>query len=167
MKITVESYVGVSSAWKDPVQLNSDEYYDMIKTAHQNGGTNVQPNLESEYQKGYDTNWWKAYTRRGATQNYFVSISGSNEKVRYAVSGGYFKQEGLIIGTDYNRYTFRANTDLTSQKNKGRCNISLINSSRNVIPEGARFTFGLISEGINMDPMVPVINPMLISMIPL
>lgn len=160
MKINVESYIGVSSAWKDPEQLNSDQYYDMIKTAHQNGGTTVQPNLESEYQKGYDTNWWDAYTQKGTTQNYFLSISGGSEKVRYAVSGGYFKQEGLIIGTDYNRYTFRANTDFDiTKKLKVGVNISLLNSSRNVIPEGARFTFGLISEGINMDPMVPVVNP--------
>src|SRR5690606_30490055 len=38
-------------------------------------------------------------------------------------------------------------------------NLSLTHSSRNTIAEGARWTFGLISEGINMDPMVPVINP--------
>lgn len=160
MKITLESYIGVSSPWKDPVQLNSDEYYNMIKIAHQNGGTTVQPNLESEYQKGYNTNWWDQYTQRATTQNYFLSISGGSDKVRYAVSGGYFKQEGLIIGTDYGRYTFRANTDFDiTKKLKVGVNISLTNSSRNVIPEGARFTFGLISEGINMDPMVPVINP--------
>ncbi len=160
MKISVEAYVGASSAWKDPVQLNADEYYDMVKIAHQNGGTTVQPNLESEYQKGYNTNWWKEYTQKAMTKNYFLSISGGSENARYAVSGGYFKQEGLIMHTDYSRYTFRVNTDFDlTKKLKAGVNLSIINSSRNTIPEGARFTFGLISEGINMDPLVPVINP--------
>ncbi|MEO9209950.1 MAG: TonB-dependent receptor [Ginsengibacter sp.] len=160
IKISMESYVGVSSAWKSPVQLNSDEYYDMIKTAHLNGGTTPSPNLESEYQKGYNTNWWDEYTQNGVSQNYFLSISGGSEKARYSVSGGYFGQEGLIIGTDYKRYTFRSNIDFDITKRiKLGINFSINNSVRNAIPEGARWTFGLISEGINMDPMVPVINP--------
>lgn len=159
-KVMFESYIGVSSTWKDPVQLNSDEYYNMIKTAHQNGGTSVQPNLESEYQKGYDTNWWDEYTQQGITQNYFLSVTGGTEKVRYAFSGGYFKQEGLILGSDYDRYSFRSNTDLNvSKRIRVGINLGVTNSLRNVIPESARFSFGLISEGINMDPMVPVINP--------
>jgi len=159
-KIIFESYIGVSSAWKDPVQLNSDEYYDMIKTAHQNGGTSVPANLESEYQKGYDTNWWDEYTQQGITQNYFLSVSGGTEKVKYALSGGYYKQEGLITGSDYSRYSFRSNTDINiSKRIKAGINMGITNSLRNVISESARWSFGLISEGINMDPMVPVINP--------
>jgi TonB-linked SusC/RagA family outer membrane protein len=159
-KVAFESYFGVSSPWKDPIQLNSDEYYNMIKTAHQNGGTTIQPNLESEYQKGYDTNWWDEYTQQGITQNYFLSVTGGAEKVRFAFSGGYFKQEGLIISSDYDRYSFRANTDFNiSKRLKAGINLGITNSMRNVIPESARWSFGLISEGINMDPMVPVINP--------
>ncbi|HUX57356.1 MAG TPA: TonB-dependent receptor [Bacteroidales bacterium] len=159
-KIIFESYIGVSSAWKDPVQLNSDEYYDMIKTAHQNGGTSVPANLESEYQNGYDTNWWDEYTQQGIIQNYFLSVSGGTEKVKYALSGGYYKQEGLIIGSDYSRYSFRSNTDINiSKRIKAGINLGITNSLRNVISESARWSFGLISEGINMDPMVPVINP--------
>lgn len=160
MKITFETYAGISSAWKNPEQLNSDEYYDMVKTAHANGKTTVQPSLESEYQKGFNTNWWDEYTQRATTQNHFLSVAGGSDRARYSVSGGYFKQEGLLIGTDYNRYTFRTNTDFDiTNKIKLGVNLSLTNSSRNRIPEGARTSFGLISEGLNMDPMVPVINP--------
>lgn len=159
-KVTFESYVGVSSPWKDPEQLNSDEYYDMIKTAHRNGGTTVQPNLESEYQKGYNTNWWDEYTRKGITQNYFMSVRGGTDKVRYAISGGYFKQDGLIMKSDYSRYSFRSNLDFNvSKKIRAGVNLGITNSLRNTISESARWSFGLISEGINMDPMVPVINP--------
>ena len=47
----------------------------------------------------------------GKTQEYDLSISGGTQKATYAFSGGYADQQGILINTDFKRYTFRSNSD--------------------------------------------------------
>jgi TonB-linked SusC/RagA family outer membrane protein len=59
----------------------------------------------------YNTNWLKTVMQTGKMQNYDVSVSGGNEKSTYYSSATYFKQDGMIINTDYQRISFRLNYD--------------------------------------------------------
>ena len=43
--------------------------------------------------------------------NYNLSFDGGNDKGHYALSASYFGQQGTIVGSDYNRFTLRLNTD--------------------------------------------------------
>lgn len=58
-----------------------------------------------------DFNWWDAATKRGAVQDYQLSISGGNEKTTYLVSGGYTKQAGFIINDKFSRKSVRVNLE--------------------------------------------------------
>jgi TonB-linked SusC/RagA family outer membrane protein len=51
-----------------------------------------------------NTNWLNAVTQKGNQQQYNLSMSGGNEKTTFYVSGGYFKQDGTTIATDFKRY---------------------------------------------------------------
>lgn len=55
--------------------------------------------------------WQDHAFRSGIIQNYNVNVTGGTENLSYLVSGGYMKQEGLIVGTDYQRFTLRANVE--------------------------------------------------------
>jgi len=44
-------------------------------------------------------------------QNYSISARGGTNNLRYSVSGSYMSQEGVIIMSDFQRYTIRANVD--------------------------------------------------------
>ena len=44
-------------------------------------------------------------------QSYELSVNGANEKTNYFVSGGFFDQEGIALGSDFKRYNFRANLE--------------------------------------------------------
>jgi len=58
------------------------------------------------------TNWQRQIFRSAPQQNHQVSISGGQNGVNYYVSGGYFDQQGTIIGPDdFKRYSIRANID--------------------------------------------------------
>src|SRR5690606_8388796 len=48
----------------------------------------------------------------GYQQNYFLTLNGGTERAKALASVGYFKQDGLITNTDYERYTLRLNTDM-------------------------------------------------------
>ncbi len=51
-----------------------------------------------------NTNWLNEVTQKGKQQQYNLSLSGGNEKTTFYASGGYFKQDGTTIATDFKRY---------------------------------------------------------------
>ena len=87
-----------------------------------------------------------------------VSLSGGNEKNRLYTSYGRFSQEGIMLGTDYNRHTFRINSDNKLNKfiSIGE-NINAAYSERsNQRVYGGRT---LVKHMLNQVPYIPVYNP--------
>ncbi|WP_086543097.1 SusC/RagA family TonB-linked outer membrane protein [Algoriphagus antarcticus] len=68
--------------------------------------------------KSADTDWWDEVTRSAAIKNYQISAAGGTESGRYALSVGYFNQEGIIKFIGYERYSLRANTEFKALNNK-------------------------------------------------
>ncbi len=56
-----------------------------------------------------NTDWQDHIFRQAAIQNYQVSASGSSDKIQYYVGVGYFKQDGIIPKSSYERLTIRLN----------------------------------------------------------
>ena len=57
-----------------------------------------------------DTDWWDELDRVALMQNHQISLAGGNEKGTYNLSANYFKQDGTVINSYYQRYQVRANT---------------------------------------------------------
>ena len=55
--------------------------------------------------------WQDRCFRNAMIQNYDVSVSGGTDALSYMVSGGYMRQDGLVVGTDYQRVNLRANVE--------------------------------------------------------
>lgn len=60
---------------------------------------------------GVGTNWQDAVFRRAPMHQHQLSAQGGTDAVRYFVSGSFMGQDGTIIGTEFNRYSFRVNLD--------------------------------------------------------
>src|SRR5690625_1369387 len=56
------------------------------------------------------TNWFEEITQNAPMQNYQLAITGGSENATYALSGGYFRQEGTYKYTNFERYTLRSNS---------------------------------------------------------
>jgi len=97
-----------------------------------------------------------AITRTGYTQQHNLSLSGGNGKTSYFVSGNYFGQKGVIIGTDYNRYNGRINIDqVVSDKIKIGANVIASNSDAdNTITRGQNENGGIVTAAIYWAPSV-------------
>lgn len=65
--------------------------------------------LTSGAQLMIDTDWLDEVFRTGMSQEYDISVNGGNEKSKYFISMGYMNQEGIVIGSDFERYSSRAN----------------------------------------------------------
>lgn len=59
----------------------------------------------------HGTDWQEAIFQLAPVHQHQLSISGGGDKLNYYVSGGYLNQEGTIIGTEFERFSFRTNLD--------------------------------------------------------
>ncbi len=60
---------------------------------------------------GRSNDWYRLVTRNGQQQQYNVSASGGGDNTKIFASGGYFKQQATIIGSDLKRITGLLNID--------------------------------------------------------
>lgn len=69
-----------------------------------------------------------------------ISISGGTDKTKYFASASYFKNEGIIKNTDFQRYSFRINLDQTiTNKLNFNMGLNFANSTSNEKPDGNSF----------------------------
>lgn len=73
--------------------------------------SNGQVNPNAQMLWGDDTDWEDAVERLGSRTDASVAISGGSEKTDYYASVGYTNENGYIIGSNYKRYTARANVN--------------------------------------------------------
>src|SRR5690606_17640356 len=85
--------------------LNAEQFTDYMSEAR----SNFVP-------AGENTDWQDQIFRTGAIQNYQLSISGGNEHVNYYLSGSYFDQKGVIINSNYNRFSVTSNIDVEASE---------------------------------------------------
>jgi TonB-linked SusC/RagA family outer membrane protein len=84
-----------------------------------------------------DNNWLDDLFRSGRIESYDVSVSGRSGRTNWYVSGGYFKQEGLIVGSDFKRYIAKINLETKfNDKLKFGLNLSPSVSNTNSVVEG-------------------------------
>ncbi|MDO5980081.1 SusC/RagA family TonB-linked outer membrane protein [Flavivirga spongiicola] len=99
---------------------------------------------------GINTYWPDVILRESVTQNVNLSIAGGDENTAYSVSGNIFDQKGVLIGNDYQNFTFRGKLDQkVSGKFKYGTNLALSYIKRNKTLSGA---------GIGRSPLIPVYN---------
>ena len=57
------------------------------------------------------TNYQDMMVRSGFQQNHSLGVQGGNEKTQFYISGGFFKDKGIIPGLDFTRTSVRINLD--------------------------------------------------------
>lgn len=112
-----ESKVNVSAKFSISQQnlgkfklMNSQELYDYTEKMDGKEASGIL-NWFNEDLLTHDTDWFNLATKAAFTQNYTVSYTMGNEKIRSFVSGDYYNEEGTVKGFDYNRYSLRSNID--------------------------------------------------------
>ena len=57
------------------------------------------------------TDWQDAVVRDALMHSHQISLTGGSAKTQFAISGGYMNQEGTVIGSNFERFSARANID--------------------------------------------------------
>lgn len=109
-KLEVDAYMGWSKFpdFNDFRLMTTNEKIDYEL---KRGGTSLEtysPAMIDSMRK-INTNWQDLLTRTGRTYNVNASASGGVEKTKYFASVNYFKQEGTLRNTGFDRITTRIN----------------------------------------------------------
>lgn len=186
-KIEFNSYVGVQEVSHKLKMMNAKQFSQFVIDARNNGyldnptAGNPNPSINDDNTKrgasfqisdkyknqafldsiGNGTDWQAAIFRKALVQNHQVTVSGGNEGIRYSMSGGYFNQDGVVIKTNFKRYSLKVALD-AKLNDRLSAGLSFLPSfSTEVSPPitGHYGAFGMINSALTLDPTLPVYNP--------
>lgn len=119
----------------------------------------LQPNayLADPSILGKGTNWQDAVFQTALQHSHQISAQGGTDAVQYYVSAGYMNQEGTIIGSEFNRLSFRANIDAQLKKwLKMGVNATFTDTNDDL--KLADSDEGLINYSLTTMPYIPIYN---------
>ena len=171
MNTTVDVYMGIQNRWKKLDLMNREQYAAFKGYTAADGNfsdwvynefnlaTNPYIPTDINYEN-YDTDWQDVVFRKNARiSNYYISFDGGNEKSNYAISLGYFDQDGIIISSNYKRFTFRVNSSHKVTKYlKISENLSLNNSKNRGVATNNE-NYSVLNSAISLAPWDPVRYP--------
>ena len=104
---------------------------------------------------GKGTNWQDAIFRTALQHQHQISAQGGTDKVQYYVSGSFMDQEGTIIGSEFQRYSVRANVD-AQLKRWWKIGLSVAYSSTDENMKLADSDEGIIGYSLTSLPSAPI-----------
>lgn len=108
---------------------------------------------------GTGTDWQDEIFRTSPVQNYQLTVTGGDEKTKYMFSAGYFNQQGVVVNSDYERFSARAkiDSDLNNWLKMG-VNLAPTYMNSNKTTQGHWASDGVINAALATAPIVPVYN---------
>lgn len=131
-RVNYDTYFGVQSAYNLTEMTNRDQYVELYnEAAVADGRITIDQEMIDTLP---DTDWWEEIFRPALITNHHLTVSGGSENTSYLISGNYFKQDGIILNSGYDRYSVRTsiNTALSSKLSIGT-NINLSRSSTSLV----------------------------------
>ncbi len=111
IKVNFSAYYGISSMYKVPDLLNTDQYVALADSMYAAADLVPEAVYRDSSVVSNNTDWIDQITRQGSIQNYHLSVSGGSDNSNFSLSAGYFDQKGIVIKSHLKRYTLRANAD--------------------------------------------------------
>ena len=177
MQITYDGFYGQQYLAKKPDLLNATQYMAVQDEMRFNNGqppVNWQAVLPAkEYKdimsgKWNGTDWVDAFYCKGApTENHSFNLTGGNDVSKFSLGYSYNLQKGIFgeaVQSDYNRHTFRANSDHVLLKAKdfdaikiGE-NLNFVYSTTSGIPMNNDIYWNGMRDIMVANPLYPVYN---------
>jgi TonB-linked SusC/RagA family outer membrane protein len=160
MKLSFDFYTGFRDILYRPKMADASSFVTytneaLLRTRLQDGDPTNDNSISGflPTNQQYNTNWLDEITRMGQMTNHNLSLSGGSENIQAFFSVGFNKEEGILKGNDFNRFTVRSNVDYKiSEKLNFSQNISVQLTS--ATPKG----FNNFTTAYKQAPIIPVID---------
>ncbi len=159
-KISYEGYYALQQLPTKLEALSLPEYaaYQNLRAA--TIGFGEREEFEDPSLLGPGTDWQDEIFRTASMHNHQINISGGSQNMKYSLSGGYLQQDGIVYGSDFERFSFRVNMDndinkwLTTGLRASVARTKQTNCVDNRVDSS-----GAIYNALNQLPEVPARNP--------
>ncbi|MFH0760845.1 MAG: TonB-dependent receptor [Bacteroidota bacterium] len=154
-KVTYNTYYAVQSLAKKLKMMSLPEYADYQLTLSEDLDITPNERYLDPTLLGPGTDWQNEVFRTAGIQSHQLSVTGGTDKTTYSISGGWFDQDGIVIGSSFNRFTTRMNLDSRlSDWLKVGGNLSYAKTHEDItLNDGGD---GVIMQALMMQPDVPV-----------
>jgi TonB-linked SusC/RagA family outer membrane protein len=157
--ITFNGYNGWQKVDRKLHMLNSQQYVQFMAEAAANDGEDPAAN---GFLAGVDdqvaTDWQDAVFRTAPVRDMSLGVSGGSGRVRYYLSSSYFGQEGIAVGSAYNRASGRANIDVDATDRLTFTSSISLGREVNYRIVGDNTISGIVTNAIAEQPNVPIRN---------
>lgn len=155
-KISYNGFYAVQDVYKtfDMMDLQAYAEYNN-EVAEEVSTIDANDNFADPSLLGEGTDWQEAIFQLAPMQSHAITITGGDDKTQYMISGGYFGQEGIIIGSNFERLNARLNVDSQIK------DWLTVGTSMSLSRKDEKITLqdggdGVISQASQMPPHIPV-----------
>jgi TonB-linked SusC/RagA family outer membrane protein len=151
---TVNAYTGTQEVERTIPLLDAQQYVEFMNEARVNDGR--APLFDPDTDILANTNWQDAIYRGAPVSTLELSAAGGDARTRYLVSGSVFDQEGIVLGSAYNRVSGRVNLDFTqSQRLSFGASLALARELNDRIENDGDLN-GIVTNALALAPIYPV-----------
>ena len=116
-EVNYSGYFGTQQAEKKLSLLNGSQWASLVNDINISDGVAKTYSDSAVKAFGKGSDWQSAGLRNAPVQNHELSVSGGDDKSRYVVSGNYYNQSGIVLNTDFIRYSGRLNYERNVSEN--------------------------------------------------
>lgn len=150
-------YLGSQEITNKIPLLNGVQYAELANDAYIEDGREAPFPDPQALGEGID--WQDAVYRTAPMQNYQLAFTQGKDKTRYAITANYFNQDGIIINSNFERYSFRFNldSDVSDKLSIGsRLAFSFIDNNEVLVNDGGRGGAGVAHGALTVTPDLPI-----------
>ena len=161
-RLSYEGYLGIQTIPRFLDMMNLQEFARFYNARVALLGWGERGEFADPDILGPGTDWQREIFQTALMHNHSVSVSGGHGDTKFAATGSYTNQDGIAIGTSFNRFTVRANLEtkvakwMTVGLNSSLARYKRENSIENDYDYDG---VGVIRTALRQFPEVPVRNP--------
>lgn len=145
-----ETYVGVQQLYKDIPVMGLRDYADYLEDT----GQGDIEEFQNKDLLGEGTNWQDVIFREAFMYNHQFSLTGGSEKTWFSLSAGMHHKDGIVVGSDFRRYSAKLNISHSyNKKMKIGMNLLVSRTKENITFNDN--TNGVIYTALLTPPLVP------------
>jgi len=158
--IDISYYNGIQKVTNLPKMLNATQYMNKMEESWNNSGySGTNPYTADKSRTDLaNTDWLHELFVLGNSQNLELSTSGGSDKIQYLISGGYYRQNGIVIYNNdkYQRLNLRTNinANVTDRFTVG-INLQLSDATQDKMSSSGDAP-GVIRHAFIRPPVIPV-----------
>jgi TonB-linked SusC/RagA family outer membrane protein len=158
-KITFNAYNGWQNLDRKLHMLNSQQYIAFMAEGAVNDGEDpadfgLVPGVDDQI----TTDWQAAVYRTAPVRDVNLGLTGGTARVKYFLTGSYFGQEGIAIGSSYDRAAGRANIDVDATDRLKFSTSLALSREINYRLVGDNTITGITTNAIAEQPNLPIRN---------